>query len=271
MMHGLHVGFGSLIGGDLLAELRERGVQMVRSDYLHVQVPLDIEYLINEVLDAGLVPLAVIRPDQASWLPSAVDVGPLDVEIWNEPDIGTPPTMRMSPAEYAFEVRYARTLSGCHRLWTGVISNLDVDSLEWLKASIAAGWPEDVGVSIHRYPPNGGRPEHPQQGFGSREHEVDRLRAIIGDRPFGVSEFGYHRGEQSLRQGWFGRKRWRWTPEEQAQFTAWEFEFWRAMGAAFACAYQINSGTGPGYLDQFGWRDADGAWLPVADALRATT
>lgn len=267
MRYGLQVGFGNLIGGELLESLRVRGVQLVRSDYQGVRAADQIPALIGEVHNAGLVPLSTMRPDQVSWLPPVEAFGPLDVEIWNEPDLGTAPSPKLSPDAYAAAVRSAHEgLSGPHRLWCGVISNLDKDSLLWLEASIRRGWPEDIGVSVHRYPPNGGRPEQGHKGFSSRADEVARLKRIIGGRPWGVSEFGYHLGEQSSGW-WIWKRRWHWTPQQQKEFTAWDFRFWAGQDADFAVNYQINSGGGTGYLDRFGWRDKDSAWLPVADVL----
>ena len=261
MTKGLQVGFGSPIGADLLADLRERGVQMARLDCQGVQSADDMAHLTAEVLAADLCPLLIIRPDQAAWWPPGAEI---DIEILNEPDLNN-----TTPMDYATSVqRVCGTIPAGYRLWAGAISNLDLDSLAWLKASIRY-WPESVGVSVHRYPPNGARPEQAHKGFGSRTHEVARLKAMIGARPWGVSEVGYHTGEQSTGW-WFWRKRWHWTPDQVAEFMRWEGAFFDAQGAAFCCAYQINSGQTDHYLDQFGWRTVDGAWTPVADIYRAT-
>lgn len=264
MIKGLHVGFGRLLGVDLLAALRARGVKMIRSEYLEVLSACDLHALIGEVVQADLHPLSVLRPDQCGWLPSPDEFGPLEIEVWNEPDLGTFPTPRLTPEQYAQAVADAVAVCpGGHRLWCGVISNLDLDSLQWLEASIRR-WPAHVGVSVHRYPPNGGRPDQPHQGFGSREHEVERLRALTGDRPWMVTECGYHTAEQSTGR-WPRKKTWHWTDDEVATFVRWEWDFWARAGAAAAVLYQLNDGTGPGYLDHFGMRRVDGTWKPVAD------
>ena len=258
MIAGLNVGFeGHLVGRPLLDDLSARGVRMVRHDCLEVGNAADLTNIITETVDAGLAPLVVMRPDQMLWLPSVAVFGILDVEIWNEPDIGTPPTRRMTPQDYAEEARAAHDYNVCgHRLWAGVISNLDVDSLEWLKASIAAGWPEGVGVSAHWYPPKGSLPpDNAHKGFGSRRHEAERLKAVIGDRPFLISECGYNDGE-SL------------TPQQVLEATRFEVEFWTEQGATALILYQVNDGPGTSYLDHFGWRDTQGNWKPVSEALR---
>lgn len=266
MLPGLQVGFGNLIGGDLLAELRDRFlVRAIRSEYFGVQNREDLHNLLAEVVEAGLVPYTALRPDQCAWLPSVDRFGSLLVECWNEPDLGTPPTPRMSPADYAAELRLAANLMPPgHQLYGGVISNLMVESLNWLEDSFAAGWPPDAGVSIHWYPPKGKLPPRNQhKGFGSREHEVERLRAVIGDRPWGVSEIGYNDAE-GLTRG------------QVLDATRWERDFWELCGARFCLFYQVNDGPSGHYLDHFGWRTypRPGSlpeWKDVANALRRLT
>lgn len=263
MIPGLQVGFGNLIGRDLLDELRDRFHALgIRSEYFGVQNAEDLRNLIQEVVEAGLIPYSALRPDQFAWLP-AVDVfGPLLVECWNEPDLGTPPTPRMSPEGYAADLRLAANLIlPGHRLWGGAISNLTVEALNWLRDSLAAGWPPDAGVSVHWYPPKGKLPPRNQhKGFGSREHEVERLLSVIGDRPWGVSEIGYNDAE-GLTRG------------QVLDATRWEREFWEQCGARFCLFYQVNDGPSGHYLDRFGWRTypqpgLPSQWKDVANALR---
>jgi hypothetical protein len=260
MIAGVQVGFGNLIGAELLADLRDRAVQAVRSEYFGVQNAHDLGNLIAEVVDAELIPYAALRPGQFAWLPD--QFGPLMVECWNEPNIGTPPTPRMTPAEYAAELRMAANLmSPSHQLYGGVISNLTVEALNWLRDSLAAGWPPSAGVAIHWYPPKGKLPPRNQhKGFGSREHEVERLLSVIGDRPWGVSEIGYNDAE-GLTRG------------QVLDATRWERDFWEQRGAQFCLFYQVNDGPSGHYLDHFGWRtyphpEQPPQWKDVANALR---
>jgi hypothetical protein len=258
MLKGLQVGFGSLIGADTLGQLRERGVQMFRLDCQPLVCEADLRNCVNEVLDAGMTPLVIIKPEQAWWLPQT----PLDVEVLNEPDLAG-----MSPATYAQHVRNAYdVIRGRHCIWAGVISNLDKDSLAWLRESITY-WPEDVNVSVHRYPPTGAGPSKAHKGFKQRENEVAELMGIIGNRQGGVSEFGYHTAKYSTGN-WPFKKQGQLTDDQVAEYTAWEVRFWEQQGAAFACAYQINDGASSHYNDHFGWRDIDGTWKPVADTFR---
>lgn len=264
VIYGLNVGFGAPIGPELLAALRERGVQMVRLDCQGVS---DIRPLIIEVQEAQLIPIIIIRPSRALWVPP--DLGPLDVEISNEPNLGTPPAARQTSIEYAIDVQHvAEALGDTHRLWAGVISNLDRKALQWLRESIDH-WPAQVGVSVHRYPPTGAGPAVAHAGHEQRENEVAELQGIIGNRPWGVSECGYHTAEWSTGW-WLWRHAHRLTDQQVAEYTAWEADFWTQQNARFFCAYQINDGLSPHYNDHFGWRDINGNWKLVADTFRAT-
>lgn len=275
MLRGLQVGFGYRIGPPLYAELAARGVQMSRLDMLRVESAYDLAVLTHEALDAGMCPLLIIRPDQATWL---ADEPLLDVEIWNEPNLGTAPTPRMTPAQYADALHEARGLLGpVHRIWAGAISNLNEEALDWLQCSLPS-WPREGihGVSVHRYPDNGSGAESPHKGFVSRAAEVARLREIIGpDTPWAITEFGHHEAVQTSGR-WYNKRKWTWTAEQVAGFVAWEWAFWERQGAALAVLYQLNDGTGHGYIDHFGIRrhpdDPEyvrlGEWKPVADTFR---
>jgi hypothetical protein len=261
MIRGLQVGFGSPIGAGLLADLRARGVQMIRIDCQSVSNESALRALITEVLGASLIPLCLIRAEQSLWVPR--DLGVLDIELSNEPDLHGIPPLR-----YADEVnRVYALLDQRHHLWAGVISNLTPKALQWLQESVVY-WPAGVSVSVHRYAPTGARPEQAHKGFAQRENEVAALRALIGARPWGVSECGYHRGVWTT--GWWIFKRYhQWTQMQQCIFTEWEIDFFEAQGATFFVNYQINSGQTVQPIDQYGWRNFDGVWMPVADVYQA--
>ena len=260
MIKGLQAGFGDPIGAPLLTELRARGVQMVRLDMQPVTSPAAFAALIDEALVAGLRPLLIIRPDQAAWMP----VGPaLDVEVLNEPDLAG-----WGAADYAATITDVwRVLGGRHRLWTGGVSNCTSKTLVWL-LQVLQRLPVDIGASVHRYPKNGATPSAPQEGFKTRTAEMDYLLRVVGGRPWGVSEVGYHTAEQ--RTGWwFWTRRWHWTDTQVAAFVASELTWWKHAGAAFCVVYQINDDLGDtNPADRFGIRRRDGSWKPVADVFR---
>lgn len=259
MQRGLQAGFGDPLGAPLLADLRGRGIDLVRADLQHVTQPETAGGLIAELLDAGVRPLLIVRPEQVGWIPAGTT---LDLELLNEPDLAG-----WSPEHYATAicVAYAE-LAGRHRLWVGSVSNCSRERLAWL-ARVLPQVPGNLGVTVHRYPKNGGRPSEGQTGFKSRLAEFEALRRIVGARPWGCSEFGYHGGLQQTGW-WFWRKRWRWTEAQVAGFAAMEWQFWEQAGAAFAIWYQLNDGPASDPIDSFGIRRLDGSWKPVAETFR---
>ena len=260
MQKGLQAGFGASLGADLLYALRDRGVALVRLDLQHAPTGEVARALVQEVLDARLRPLGIIRPEQAAWF---ADLTPaVDLELLNEPDLAG-----WAPAHYRVAVETAwRALEGRHRLWAGSVSNCTHGTLGWLM-NVVQGLPAGVGVTVHRYPKNGGWPDEPQAGFRSREDELARIVAIMGARPWGCSEFGYHTGPQA-RGWWLWRRTWRWTDLEVARFVREDWGRWAIAGAAFAVLYQVQDGPGADPIDQFGIRRRDGTWKPVADTFR---
>jgi len=260
MVKALQVGFGEPVGAAVLADVRGLGVQMVRiGSYGLTRMP-DAETanaMVNEVLVAGLRPLVVIRPEHASWFPPSPT---LDLEVLNEPDL-----TGMLPEAYAAQVNavYA-TVAGRHRIWAGSLSNLIPKRLAWL-ARVLALVPPQVCVSVHRYPKNGATPNAPQEGFKTRAAEMDALRRVVGTRPWGVSEFGYHTGPQRTGH-WFWTKRWQWTDTQVAAFARAEWLLWRNAGAQWACWYQIGDGPVDPY--RYGIRTFDGRWKPVSETFR---
>lgn len=261
MLRGLQAGFGEPLGTPLLMALADRGVALLRLDLQTVLDPARAALLVAEVQTVGLRPLLIIRPEQAGWLPIAPA---LDVEILNEPDLAG-----WSPSGYANVVTSAvRVLAPEHRIWAGSLSNCSKRSLGWL-AQVLPQLPACVGVTVHRYPKNGGRPSDGQEGFKNRLDELAAVRRIVGARPWGCTEFGYHTGPQQTGW-WLWRKRWRWTEEQVAGFTAMEWQFWEQAGAAFAVWYQLNDGRTSDPVDLFGLRRLDGSWKPVAATFRRT-
>lgn len=272
LIRGLQAVFhGASIGSSLYAELKAMGVQGIRAD---CQKLGDGRTLISavqaadvtrEIRAAGLECLTTLyAPEQLAALQPGDHV-----EFRGEPDIGHPgnyaDTQPIPPAEYrrllfAFHAEAARL--GV-RVWAGVISNLNQRGLEWLAAADPSTWPTDINVSIHWYP-HGDRPTNPHPGFRSRDHEVDVLKAIIGARPWLLSETGYHTGNRASRwERLFGIRR-QWSDAQVAQHVSFEWAFWERRGAVGAVLYQLNDGTTGDPLDKYGIRYLDGRWKPVA-------
>lgn len=207
-------------------------------------------------------PYLMIRyVDQRNDLPP----GPFYVELGNEPDLKQ---FGWTVEEYAAACLAARdAFEGSeYRLFVGVISNLDRDSLEFLQALPWKELPNWIGCSYHRYPVSGQPPWVGQvkQLFGkrrSREWEVEELRRIVGPRPIGVSEVGYNELEFSEAQA--------------VEYFGWEKEFLEKTGHEFAIAYQAWDGPqdDTSNLGHYGfrdletgrWKDQTRAWTGVAD------
>jgi hypothetical protein len=258
MIKGLQVGFGEPVGAAVMTDLYALGVRMARLDMQPVTDRVLFEAITHEALVAGLRPLLIIRPEQAAWLP---DAPMFDLEVLNEPDIRQPPIL---PETYAAQVNAVYACSGHHRIWCGSLSNLIPKRLAWL-ARVLALVPPDVCVTVHRYPRKTYGPDAPQEGFGTRDAEMAALRRVVGARPWGCSEFGYHTASETSGHWWWKRRR-QWTDTQVAAFARVDWLRWNAAGAQFACWYQVNDGPVDPYC--YGIRAFDGRWKPVSETFR---
>ena len=100
---------------------------------------------------------------------------------------------------------------------------------------------------------------HAHDRFATRETEVAQLRALIGNRPFGVSEFGY----PTNRHGW-GPFTSQITPDQAAILIRAEIAFWARVGARWSVIFQLNDGPTEMRENRFGIRAFDGTWKPAA-------
>ncbi len=236
-----------------------------------------VAYLEN-IYDAGLTALPIVRDGGQVWSLGSLLNG-TDVELWNEPDGHV--DRYISPQEYAAMVpSFVEACRGVGaRPWIGAISNLHRNGLTWLDRMWAALPPHTdltgVGVSAHWYP-YGRLRTNPHPGFNSRESAVTKFRSIIGlDRPWGISEFGFHTAPQlKIKQlpRWFPGNTWRWNDEQVRSMVAAEWAFWNAEGAEFAVLYQLNDGRDRNAAEHcFGIRrfDTFDGWKPVAHTVPA--
>lgn len=251
----LHAVFNEPLPQATFDEVRAFGFDGVRIDAQRTEGEVAVRALVDPALEAGLWPLVLVTDGRwLDWLPPGVAV-----ELRNEPDLEGP-----SPESYRQLLLGMRELCEARgvELWAPAISNLLDRGFAYLEAIADALPPQ---VSIHWYPH---RPWLPLAGHEgrTREAEVDRLRAIIGDRTFGVSEMGYHTAH--VCTGWWLWRRCRaLTDAEATANLRSEFAFWAAQGAAFCTLYQIHDGWGDGPLDRYGIRAVDGDWKPQADVL----
>lgn len=230
----------------LLADLKARGVDLVRLDLQRVADPgLYLEW-IAQAQEAGLKPLCIVSDwKQIHGLPPG-----LLIELRNEVNLEGP-----DPPAYALLLKHAADWAdrGGHTLYAPAISNLDRKGLAYLRA--LGPLPTNVHASVHYYAHGYARDPHP--GFASRDAEVAALKAIIGDRPFAVTETGYHVAAQPRYTDW--RKNIpgltvRWTEGQIAAFVAEDFAFWEHHGAEFVVIYQLADGESDTPIDRYGIR-----------------
>lgn len=258
MYKGLQAGFGTSISADI-PEIRSIGVEQVRLDCKGLDAATTAQ-LAHEPAVIGLVPLVIADTTaQLAELPPGTHV-----ELLNEPDLNGP-----EPPQYFNLVKEFAPICAAAELflWAGSISNLNDRGFTYLRKAHVREWPDDVNISIHRYP-NGNSPLTPHDGFESRYDEIATLKTLIGDRRWICSEYGYHTANRATKwwQKLLGIER-RWTDAQVKEFVAWEWDFWEKAGAVMAVLYQLNDGPSEATLDCYGIRYLEGGWKPVADTF----
>jgi len=240
----------------LCHEIRDLGFDGVRIDAQRVQSAEEMQALIAPVLAAGLWPLVVVLDGRAcAWLPTGTAI-----ELRNEPDLEGP-----SPAAYRSLLLGVRDVAEAYglELWGGSISNLNDRGFHYLRA-IADALPERV--TVHWYPPKPWLRTAGHDGR-TRAEEIQALTSIIGDRTFGVSEFGFHTAEICSGRLCFRQCR-RLTDAQATAAIRDELAYWAQQGAAFATLYQLHDGPTTTSEDRFGIRTVTGDWKPQADAIK---
>lgn len=247
---GLQCGFGEFLGAETLAAVRDQHFSIIRIDCQDVDQAKTAQ-LAQEVIDAGLQPLVIVRRvEQLAVLPP----GAL-AEAGNEPDIAKFGWTKRTYRDFAHAcVREAQRLE--LRLYIGVVSNLNDRGFDWLEELPWDTYGPTVCCSVHRYP-EGSDPRIAHKGCKSREDEITKLRALVGQRPLAVTEVGYHDGPGGCSES------------DVAAHMAWERQLFDQHGFDFVVGFQINDGP-PTSRDpdaHFGFRRADGSWKPVTAAF----
>jgi hypothetical protein len=171
---GLQCGFGAPLGASVLAELKALALSVIRLDLQDVD-DATTTALAQEVLDAGLRPLCIIRrPDQMLVLPDTARI-----EVGNEPDLehfGWTPESYVAVANDCVEIARA-TL---HTLYVGAVSNLNDRGFDFLKTLPWADYPPSIRCSVHRYPETGSATAPHFPPSRTRDDEVRTLRNLVG-------------------------------------------------------------------------------------------
>lgn len=255
MRHLLQAVFNAPISSEVCHQIRACGFDGVRIDAQQITTAAAMRALLDPVLAADLWPLVVVQDGRAcAWLPAGTAI-----ELRNEPDLEGP-----SPDLYRHLLLGMQEVATAFRLelWGGAVSNLNDRGFRYLRAIADALPPR---VTVHRYPPDPWRPSAGHDGR-TRQQEVDTLRSIIGDREWGVSEFGYHTA-RICRGWWIFRTCHQLTDAQAAQSIRGEFAWWQAQGAAFATLYQLNDGPTATALDRYGIRTVEGDWKLQAETV----
>ena len=259
----LQTTFWEPVPAETLLAIKDLGFDGIRIDLGQLNDQTKIRELIDPVLEAGLWPLIIFsNTKQLVYIPDG-----LNVELLNEPDLSGPgPRTYLQLLDQVSSIAVRRS----QQLWAGVISNLNQRGFTYLEALQPANWPAYVNVSIHHYPVKPWDPRQPHNGYQSRYHEYLKLKSIIGNRPYGVSEFGYHTAPERLYK-WLPKK---WscnkrsiTDEQALDNLRYEWAYWTIHGAQFACLYQLNDGPTNTTLDRYGIRDIYGGWKPQSKSV----
>lgn len=251
MIKGIQTGFWQ--PPERLRDLYGFGWRMLRLDYQP-----SVEQAAQCIADAraaGFEHILLLVKDPADIPKLRMLVqGPLKISGPNEPDLevrsgflGLFRRPSVSIAQYGAWLAAAAPAcqAAGYECWAPVISNLNNRGLKYLSDL----WPTlakypSVGIDVHRYAP-GNDAHAPQEGSATRAGEIARLKAIIGTRKWGVSEFGYASPPN--------------TETQQVNLWGDEFAFWEKTDAQYVIAYQVPRSP----TDQYGVLD-DSRWLPAA-------
>jgi hypothetical protein len=262
----VQAGFGEPIGNDASGAQVCTTLRSKKWDMVRIEATADTvknQSLVDEARSNNLRPLVLVKDF------SYVNLVPdwTDVELLNEPNIAG-----WTPAAYAAEVLKVVPIAAQRniRLWVGCISNTSKKDLAWLQAVLAL-LPENVNVTMHRYPQSAGdTPDKPRSDYATRAEEMAAIKAVVGTRKFGVSEFAYSLEPYYKPLSWwekikqfFGWKppTYQFTESQQASYAKQEFNLWWTAGASFCTWYQVWEDATP----DVGLMRLDRTWKPVAD------
>lgn len=249
MFIGVQTHFNGWVDPQTLQTLHAKGFRMARVD-VQALSPQDGLRLVADTVASGLEPLVIVATfEQLRAMPEGTMV-----EWQNEPDLALGRPTPIPPKQYAQDFRIACEIAQEKGLllYGPVVSNLNKRGFDYFAAM--GELPANARISVHRYGDGTFRTPHklnkywPLGRFHSRDEELDHLKAITNNRPFGVSEFGYPLRDEA----------------KQAQYLQQELQLFKDHGADFAVIYQLNDD--PNFKDySFGIRRPDGTWKPSAD------
>ena len=278
--YGLLISITVPVEPDLLVELKRQGREVVRFDTMPsarlnrpASTPEQMAIFVQRAHDAALMPVLLCLASQMPVVPEGCDV---EVRAFEDTSQGgaEPNFDKVHPAaQQAQEInRWMPVARARHLRVRTLAGNTDGAALRWLREHLAVLDP-DVGVSLHPYPLGSAR------AWYDRSAEIAAAKAVIGNRPWCVGEWGWTQGPipdppRSWLQHFLALFGWKMpththpSDEHIASRVRLDFEMWRQAGADFACQYQIVDGPpcpqhpkmpatiGEGY----GIRRQDGSW-----------
>jgi hypothetical protein len=229
---------GGAIGDSLCHELASFNIRHFRLSGMNSNLD-QCNVMLAEADRAGVNSLLIIKS-----LDTLSHIKYRNIEWDNEPDGDGRPMLSYDTFMAAYEICQTNFCV----LHGPTISNLDRDSLNWLKAFMARGVPKDITITYHHYTP-GLLFLQPHQGFANRQEELDELKRIANGRKIACSESGYNDLDE-LRV---------------AENVEKELDLARMNNLEFWTYYQLNDDVPNGQY--FGARRSsfDYSWKPVIE------
>lgn len=199
---------------------------------------------------------------------------PVYFEIGNEPDIAVN-YWRQDPKRlhdvYWDCYQTAKSINNKIEVITGGISNLTMNGLDWLDDFLLEPLPSGAIVGFHRYP-NGPDTTKPHNGFQSRVHEYNRLRALVDGHELFLTETGLSQGPHRVKRRfpmcWLDRKSWL-SQESVSDAIRFEWSFWKPRGILGMVWYQHKDGQDfNDILNNYGIYDINGDEKAAVNAFR---
>ncbi len=202
---------------------------------------------------------------------------PAAIELGNEPNIAS--AMYANDARRFGELlrigtQEVMSVSDRATVISGGIWKTSQSALDYLAKALDVEVPEACHVGYHPYREES-EPEVPSPGFGSRDAEFQKLKAIAAGRPIWCTECGWHTGLQprylqiwkwKLKVGTF-----QYRDVDVAAFTQREVRLNWQHGARGYVFYQLFDGPTPNSSDRFGilrYPTETRELKPVADVIR---
>ena len=265
----LTAGFGEPLGSETLALIRRLGFCGIKQD-LPDAVHQDAVWRELET-ESWLKAILLAKPVHIDQLSAVVHemrtrglVQRTAVEVIGEPDTND----QTAPGLHAALMRVLAITYPDITWVLGGVSGLHKRGVEFLKATMAAGVPHEVVVSVHPYRTTR-TPDDPFY-FRTRADEFAWLKTIADGRRIWSTECGWHTAPHLYTSCFFIQRTRTWTEDQVETFTRRELALHRDAGIEVFAWFQFNDGDLPEFHEHhYGLRRLDGSLKPVADVFRS--